>query len=265
MKKMIWFALIVLSCSFLFAANSFAVTDVTIYAEGAYTDTDLDVNVYADIVGDPIVSYGIGLNYDNTKLSYDSSNTKRNDAEWYFGDGSNNGNPPGNYEYKQPENINVSGSVDAAIMIGGKLDTGQHEDGTSKALDGVVGNRILLGTFSFARKDVGQSVTQDSLTKSADGYFQLQLGLAKGGTYVNFASIAGENLDGDGNAIPSSLIWKDIKIYQRGDANASGSISVQDILRIKSEIGSSNFPPYIDCNESGSISVQDILCVKTKI
>ena len=113
-------------------AASFA-ADVDVYIDGSYTDTDLDVHVFADINAGPILSFGVRVDYPPSLVL---SSATKNETVWYFGDGM------AEYSYMDPEE---DGS--GVVIIGGKLDT-------SAPTAGVTGNRVLLGTIKFTHSGV---------------------------------------------------------------------------------------------------------------
>lgn len=216
--------------------------DVDVYAEGAYTATELVVSIYADINTDPLVSAGVQLAYDNSRLTVAS--TQKNDTDWYFG------TSDAKYPYQDPQD---TGS--AVVFLCGKIDE-------NAPTAGVAGARKLIGTVTFTRSESGIP-EKDPTTGNAAAYFGSSLGLGvvrpAPDEFANFVTTNETVLDASGVDLSSVLI------YERGDANASGGINVNDILKVKSLINSVSFPPYADCNSSGNINVNDILCVKSKL
>ena len=230
----------VLGCC-LFASQGMAATTVDVYAEGAYTDTDLAVYIYADInttdPSDPaLISFGVKLTYLDTELTVTSA--EKNEAVWYMGDGVTN------EPYMDPE-IATVGEV---VIIGGKLDT-------AAPLAGVSGTRVLLGKVFFDR--VGSTMP-----------FDPTLGLTYGrmttdttpvlGSYKNFVATDGTVMDGTSTAIGTD------STYERGDANADGSINVLDLRTLREVIGT-DAPCWTDCNGDGTINVLDIRCLRESI
>ena len=131
-EKGLILGLAALMCCALIPATSNA-ANVDVYAEGAYTATDLVVYIYADINAGPILSFGVKVNYPAT-LTYSSA--AKNENVWFFGDGTTN------HAYMNPED---NGS--AVVIIGGKLDT-------AAPTPGVTGTRVLLGTVTFTHSGV---------------------------------------------------------------------------------------------------------------
>lgn len=201
---------------------------VSVYAEGAYTDSDLKLYIYADITEGPILSFGVKVAYPSS-LTYSSAT--KNDSVWYFGNGS------AEYDYMNPED-----SDSGVVIIGGKLDT-------SNPTEGVEGNRVLLGTVTFTHSGVtdfsGVSVTY---------------GRGTGGdsdTFKNFVDVEGGVVDGS--------VTFSSEIHERGDANANGEISTADYIMIRNNVGSTDVPPWMDCNDSGDISTADYICIRNKM
>jgi hypothetical protein len=210
----------------LIPATSFG-ADVDVYAEGAYTDTDLVLYIYADIT-QPILSFGVKVNYPGN-LTY-SSATKNEDV-WYFGDGSTN------HPYMDPE-VEDSG----VVIIGGKLDTGAPTAG-------VTGTRVLLGTVTFTHSGITDFSGVTLTYGRGDGT----------GDYKNFVATDGTVKDGTADGVGFA-----VEIHERGDANGDGSISTADYIMIRNNIDSSEAPLWIDCNDDGDISTADYICVRNK-
>lgn len=225
----------VLGC-WLFAAQGMG-ADVDVYAEGAYTSTDVAVYIYADINGPAILSYGVKLTYDPAVLTVTSA--AKNEAVWYMGDGS------ANNAYMDPE----TGTAGEVVIIGGKLDT-------ASPLAGVSGTRVLLGKVVFSR---AESSTP----------FSSALGLTYGrmttdnppslGAYKNFVAVDGTVKDGAGVAMETPVT------HERGDANADGVINVNDMIGLREEIGKPDAPVWADCNGDEVVNVNDMICLRTKI
>nr|WP_321401312.1 hypothetical protein [uncultured Desulfobacter sp.] len=227
--------LLVLMCGSAFA-------QVSVYAEGAYTDTDLKVYIYADVTVEPIISFGVKLTYDDAEVSLDEATClKRNGDVWYFGD-------PGGTTYETPNAgpvVTANSTSSSVVFVGGKIDS------TKTTQTGVgPGDRILLGIVTFSRKDADVTPT-------------IGLMLGKDGDYENFVEL-------DGGLLDETLSITDaVELHERGDANGKDGITVQDILTVKRLIGNPSAPPWADCNDLDdgdiNVTVQDILCVKRKI
>lgn len=211
----------------LIPATSFG-ADVDVYAEGAYTDTDLVLYIYADIT-QPILSFGVKVNYPEN-LTY-SSATKNEDV-WYFGDGSTN------HPYMDPE-VEDSG----VVIIGGKLDTGAPTAG-------VTGTRVLLGTVTFTHSGITDFSGVTLTYGRGDGT----------GDYKNFVATDGTVKDGTADGVGFA-----VEIHERGDANGDGSIDIRDLRILRSEIGNTDLPPWINCNGDESVDVRDVRCLRSKI
>lgn len=243
----IWNLVVAMTALCLFMAGT-AWASVTLYAEGAYTDDNLKVYVYADVTpGAPIVSFGVKLTYDSSKVKIPDSAAclQRNEGVWFFGD-------PDGTTYDTPSagpNVteDTSGGPSSVVFVGGKIDSRES------ATQGVDGDRILLGIVTFTREDMSDWSGATNPNKPVIG-----VELGKDDPYQNFVQLDSAELD-PSIASSTAVIW------ERGDANANGVINVQDILRAKSLIGNPDAPPYADCNDSGDINVQDILCIKSKL
>ena len=219
---------------FLMCGSAFA--QVSVYAEGAYTDSDLKVYIYADVTSEPIISFGVKLTYDDSEVSLDEATClERNGDVWYFGD------PDGTtYEATSAGPVvAANGASSNVVFVGGKIDS------TETPQTGVgVGDRILLGIVTFSRVNTG-AVPNVSLS------------LGKDGDYENFVELDGDLLDS------TAAIAESVEIHARGDANGDGIINVQDMSAIRYYMvngGISN--PWKDCNDDGVINVQDMSCVR---
>ncbi|MGD9365817.1 MAG: dockerin type I domain-containing protein [Desulfobacteraceae bacterium] len=216
-------------CSAVIPASTLA-AEVNVYAEGAYTETDLVLHIYADITSGAILSFGVKVTYPATELTYSSAT--KNEAVWYMGDGTTN------YPYMNPEDDGSN-----VVIIGGKLDTA---DPTA----GVTGTRVLLGTVTFTH----------SGTTDFSGV-TLTYGRGDGsGAYKNFVETDGTVKDGE-------VTGFSVEIYERGDANADGNITPADMIAIRNAYyGGASLPSETaaDCNADGSITPADMICIRNK-
>lgn len=201
--------------------------NVSVYAEGAYTNNDLEIYIYADITNGPILSFGVRVEYPST-LTYVEAT--KNESVWYFGDGSSE------FSYMDPE---PDGS--GVVIIGGKLDT-------SNPTEGVEGSRVLLGTVKFSHSGVTDFSTVSVTYGRGTG--------AESDTFKNFVDVDGGIVDGG--------VTFGTEIHERGDVNADGKINIADFLALKTSFGSDAFSCWADCNEDEQITVGDFLCLKTK-
>jgi hypothetical protein len=222
MGALLGVCLVSMPCS-VFGAN------VSVYAEGAYTDSDLKLYIYADITDGPILSFGVKVTYPST-LTY--AGATKNESVWYFG------NESSKQTYMDPEDDGSN-----VVIIGGKLDD-------SNPTAGVEGNRVLLGTVTFTHESgvtdfSGVSVTYGRGTG------------AESDSYKNFVDVDGEIVDGS--------VTFNTEIHERGDANANGEISTADYIMIRNNIGSTDVSPWMDCNDSGDITTADYICVRNKM
>jgi hypothetical protein len=207
--------------------------DVDVYAEGAYTDTDLVVYIYADISSAPLVSAGVKLTYDNSKLTLASA--QKNDTDWYFGTSALK------YPYQDPQNTGSS-----VVFICGKIDE-------SAPTAGVTGTRKLIGKATFTRTESAAPGT------SPETYFGavLELGVTRtdGGEFANFVTTGEAVLDDGGVSYA-------VKILERGDATEDGMIDSRDITALKKNIGKTDLPVWFDCSGDGVVDSRDITCLK---
>ncbi len=86
---------------------------VNVYAEGAYTDSDLAVYLSVDVEADPILSYGVKLTYDSS--DHGSPVVEKNDVDWYFGE---QGTP-----FPTPNAEPDTSTPGEVVIVGGKLDS----------------------------------------------------------------------------------------------------------------------------------------------
>ena len=217
---------------FLFIGGQALAASVDVYGEGAYTDTEFVVYIYADINDSNIYSFGVKLTYNPDQLTVDSA--EKNTDVWFMGD-----SPENSYPYMDPD-TNTPGEV---IIIGGKLKT-------SEPKAGVGGTRVLLGKVTFSRK------TSDDITG-------LSLTFAKTDKYKNFVTTDDPPriLDDETEGIS----FREVKIAERGDANGDGGIDVADYIAVRNLLNSTDFPPYADCNGDGSVDVADYICIRNKL
>lgn len=229
-KKMAKFLILAIACIGMWTTVSWA--GVSVYAEGAYTDSDLVVYLYVDVESDPILSYGVKLTYNPSDLG--SPLVEKNDGDWYFGDKSspyptNNANP----------DITTPGEI---VIVGGKLDSATPQAG-------VTGNRVLLAKISFTR-----------LTENIPS---AELYLGKGGNYSNFVQVNGVELDqglaGEDKIAPIGQVV----IHERGDVNGDTIINILDIGAVKNYMVNGGIVhPWMDCNSDEDINILDMGCVK---
>jgi hypothetical protein len=216
-------------------ALSFAA--VTYFADCAWEATEFVCDIYADTGGDDVISGGVKLSYDTSKLS--NPVAEKNEAVWYFGTDEGT-----KYAYMDPVVDTGAGTI---LYIVGKLD----EDAPT---EGVSGDRVIIGNVTFTR-----SASDDPW---GDGdpvaFYGLDLMLGRGGNYENFVSTAGDLLD---DTAGKGLI----KAAERGDANANGSINAVDYTATRDWIGEVNPPPYADCTGNGEVNAVDYTCVRDKL
>nr|WP_320190232.1 dockerin type I domain-containing protein [uncultured Desulfobacter sp.] len=222
---------------FLMCGSAFA--QVSVYAEGAYTDTDLVVYIYADIStsseNEALLSYGVTLEYNPVNLG--NPVATKNSADWYFGD-KDDPYPTPNAE----PDTNTAGKV---IIVGGKLDS-------SPPIEGVSGDRVLLATVTF-----------DRLTTELPS---AELYLGKGDAYANFVQINGTDLDQTLAGTEENGTIGQVNIFQRGDANGDGVVNVNDLRALRIALSDPDAAPcYVDCNGDGVVNVNDLRCIKLSL
>ena len=227
---------------FLFASVLTASAGVDVYAEGAYTETDLVVYIYADITTDAVCSAGVKLTYDNTVVTLVSA--EKNEEVWFMGEGEGGTN----YPYKNPEN-----SGDDVVVICGKLDT-------AAPTAGVIGARVLLGKVFFNRIDDLSPDPMTPVSSPEDGYFGVVLGLGRVAPYVNFATMPG------GSDIDGTVTFSSVTIRERGDANGNGELTTQDMAALRYYIVNGGIGEiWKDCNGVDGINTQDMACIRYKL
>lgn len=229
-----------LACLVVLPGLGFA-ADVDVYAEGAYTSTDLVIYLYADINNpDPILSFGVSVNYPaGLTFDPDPEESSYNESKWFFGDGVTN------HAYMLPENTGNSSTGGQVVMVGGKLDTR-----AGHALDGVTGTRVLLGKVRF---------THGGMTD----FGAVTIDFGRDGAYANFVAtdapgtVLDTEVDGVGFSLP--------EIHERGDANHDNVITFADMSAVRALITDNKYVVYGDCNDDGVITFADMSCVRSKI
>ena len=169
-------------------APRFAGGAVTVYGEAASPGPVITVNIYADTPDTALLTFGVQLTYDSSTL-YVQSATK-NTAQWYFYDGTNQ------IPYLDPD-ISMPGTV---VILGAKLDA-------QAPLQGVTGNRVLLGTVTFGRT---------AMPPPPSGYwFGLYLGRST--SFANFVATDSTVLD----SAMGGIFFKGVSI-DPNDMNLNG-------------------------------------------
>jgi dockerin type I repeat protein len=224
-RSLLIIGLLVFVASALIPVNSFA--DVDVYGEGAYTESDLVVYIYADINSPTeLRSAGVKLTYETAALTVDTA--EKNESDWFLGSES----------YMDPD-TSTAGEV---VIILGKLDTGD-------ATAGVSGDRVLLGKVRFNR-------TGSSIPFSPT----LDLALGKVDPYANFVDTA----EPTANVLDDTGVnFGTITIAKRGDANADGNITMADAMFVKHMFQSGlPYVCYADANSDDGISMADAMLIK---
>ena len=217
----------------VFYTQSCWAEDVSVFAEGAYRETDFELDIYADIDGQNIVGFGVKNTYDSDLLVVTSA--IKNEDVWFMGDGITN------HSYMDPDTT-TRGEV---IIIGGKLDT-------SMATGGVGGERVLLAKVFFDRTDTGTPFDDSAITVTyahGDGTSD----------FKNFVTVDGTVLDGSGVAFAG------VEVHERGDANGDGVITNTDYFAVKYLMDNNLYTVYGDCNADAYITNTDYFCIKSKM
>ena len=232
--------LAVILFSMLIAAHP-TLAGVNVFAEGAYTDNDLAVYIYANtnIEGLTVLrSAGVKLTYNS--LQIEVAGADKNGSVWSLG----------GEEYMDPE-TSTPGEV---VIILGKLDP----DDTSA---GVSGERVLLGVVKFNRipglfdpENHGLGLTYGKRGTEIPGSNPTEY------SFKNF-------VDTDANVLDdANIIFGAVEIHERGDANGDGYITGADRGTVKYFLVNSGvLHPWMDCNDDGSITGADRGCIKYKM
>ena len=196
--------------------------------------------IYADIYVDHLVSFGVDLGYDNTKLG--SPDAQKNEAVWYMGDGT----VAGNHTYMAPD-ISTSGHV---VFIGGKLDE-------SAPAAGVTGLRVLLGIVTFTRLETGNPGS------TPETYFDISLALGRPSPYDNFVTVSEDGTES--TLRDGSVAFGSITVARRGDANNDGMITNVDLGTVRNLILAGQFVVYADANGDGFVTNVDLGTIRNMI
>lgn len=123
---------------------------VQVYGEATSTGPNIRVQIYADITGAAIVSHTFKLYYPSAQLQV--LNASRNDAVWFFHNGSS----------LVPQPSPVTTPAGEVLFVSGKMD-GRNPRAA------VTGSHVLLGTVEFARS--GDATPNFDLTIGRSGQF----------------------------------------------------------------------------------------------
>jgi hypothetical protein len=205
--------------------------DVDVYAEGAYTNTDLVLYIYADINSGPILSFGVKVNYPS-ELTFASAT--KNESLWYFGDATTK------HDYMNPE-IGPEGGV---IIIGGKLDTGAP-------MAGVNGSRVLLGTATFTHGGVTDFSGVNLTYAHGDGT----------GAFSNFVGTDGSVKDGGGVSFAIDIE----EIRKRGDADGDKFITNSDLFEVRKLMQENIYKVYADGDRDGFLTNSDFFWIRNNM
>lgn len=212
----------------LLITSSAANAAVSVFAEGAYNNTDLVIYIYANTGSDTLRSFGLKLFYDNSKIQ---SPIVQRGSKWALGS---------NTAYATPD-ISTPGEV---LVVGGVLDEVNPEAGIS-------GARVLLFSVKFMRLE-----SADPNIEEHD-YFGISLEEGHESPYANF-------VDADSGLVIDGSIIYSFKIREAGDANCDRSFTMGDLGLINTNRLNGTYAVFSDCNQDGTITMGDIGCANTK-
>ena len=209
-----------------------ASANVNVYAEGAYTATNLVVYIYADVTDTPLVSYGVKLAYDPDEV--DSPSVVKDNSVWYFGSAA----APLPTPNAEPD-VSTPGEV---VIVGGKINE-------AAPAEGVIGSRKRIAVVTFNRVD-----------PATPPFIVLSPG--KGGSYANFVQVDGTLLDAA--SAPAFEIGT-VAVHKRGDANKDGNINIVDMGTVKNMVLNSSYSIWADANGDGVVNIIDMGQIKNII
>lgn len=214
-------------------SNPVCATNVSVYTENGLikAENTLLVKIYADITdtgnGGPLVSAGFKLTYSPPLTNPVAT---KNAVDWYFG------TPQDKHDYVDPKVT----TDDEVVFLLGKLDQ-------NSPLEGVSGQRILLGTVLFEYTGDAPTVANYSIE---DGH---------SGNFVDFATINGLDLDSNitysiGQITPNSaLLLRDaittlqvtagitpsqpVRATNNGDINQDGKVGLGEAIDLIKQTG----------------------------
>jgi len=220
----------------LISALPAAAATVGVYADVTYTDTNLVATIYADIDatdGDPLVSSGVKLAYNTGELSHPAA--VKNLDIWYLG-------TSGSHFSYFPPDISVAGEV---TFILGRLDSSETVQ------TGVSGSEVLLGTVTFDRATSALPVSDPA------ALFGISVTLGRDRTtypdYVNFASLAGTDLDSSVVFDPATYSFVSNLV---GDINGDCVVDMMDFNILRANFGQTA-PNSADINGDGTVDMMD--------
>jgi hypothetical protein len=154
MRKGLWRVGLAAFILGLFLSGS-ALGQVTVTAEGTYTDSTVNLKIYADTDSEELGSFGVMVTDPNNGTL--SNPTPAVDNTW--------------------ELQSTAAAAGQAIIVGGKLDQ-------TNPTSGVSGSRVLLGSVDYTRDPQGDAPP-----------FGLSLALGKAEPFANFVNTGGIELD----------------------------------------------------------------------
>jgi len=235
-RRAVYVGWLMMLAIFVFPSSAFS--DVTLFAECAYTEDDLDCFIYADIdTGTELRAASFKLTYDIAEVTLDLA--ERASSIWYLGDAA-----PG---FDTPNAIDTS-TAGQVILATGKLDT-------TLTTSGVGGNRAPVGVVRFNR-------TGSTMPFSPT----LSLSLGKPDPFDNVVQTDGVVLDDIGVTIGG------FTVRERGDANADGNVTPADMLAVRNAYYGGlplGCEPAADCNDDSTnifpkVTPADMICIRNK-
>jgi hypothetical protein len=234
MKRCLSVGLMALVLAAFTPVGAFAAEEVNVFVEGAWTQDDVELCIYADLSA-AVISAGIKVTYVASK--YAVASAEKNETVWFFKDEDGT-----MLSYMDPD-TSVAGEI--FIPLG-------HVDAQGDPLEGVDGNRVLLAKARFTRTPAADAPPEE-------GDFVVDLG--KPAPYDNFVRASdGEVLDDNGG-----VTFGPDTIAERGDANASGSINIDDVTAVRNIVFGDPSRCYADCNDDGAINIDDVTCIRNKV
>lgn len=199
-SKFILMALMALGVCWVCPSKSFSY--VHVYGEGTLSHDTLVVSIFADIVDTRLCSAAVKIVYDDQALAVESA--EKNEMVWYMGDGI------ANIPYMNPE-VSNSGEV---VVVCGKFDV-------ANPLEGVIGERVLLGTMRFGTSQ-GNNLPPDPAALIS------HITYGRSGSYKNFVATDGTVLDD----LPQEVIFGQVSItsIRNGDINGDGTVNLADAI-----------------------------------
>ena len=215
-----------------------ALADVNVFAEGAYTATDLVVYIYADTTvgtATELRSAGVKLTYNTSELLICTA--EKNEDTWFLG----------GETYMDPDTTTTAGQV---VIILGKLDTDAPTEGVS-------GDRVLLGKVSF------EHLGLTAFTLGLD-YGKRGEETPPGSGFYSFKNFV--DTETPANALddtPQVVFSSVMDVHKLGDADKNGTVDAMDMIYLKdSMISVDAYTCYADGDRNDVVDAMDILWIR---